>query len=301
MSEIWGRLRILDSIDWKPMLATAARVLVILVLAIIAVSVLNRMSRLFRGHIMHRIHDAEQIKRAETLALVARYVAGIGITGIAGMLILSEIGVSIAPILGAAGVVGVAVGFGAQSLIKDYFTGFFILVENQIRQRDYVEVAGKTGLVEEITLRHVRLRDYDGTVYFVPNNLITTVANLSRDFAYAVIDVTAGLHDNVDETMEVMLKVGRELRADPNRSSLILADLEMAGVEKWGDASILLRGRLMTQPLKQGEVRREYLRRLKAALDALHQDGSAPAAISKAPQPSPPLQQAERPVSNASR
>src|SRR6185436_16050470 len=98
-----------------------------------------------------------------------RYIAGIGTTAIAGMLILSEIGVSIAPILGAAGVVGVAIGFGAQSLVKDYFTGLFLLLENQVRQGDVVEVAGKSGAIEAITLRYIRLRDYEGSVHYIPN------------------------------------------------------------------------------------------------------------------------------------
>jgi moderate conductance mechanosensitive channel len=283
VNEILQHLKILDSLDWKLIAATALRVCVILALAMIAMSTLNRVSRVFREHIKHRIHDAEQIKRAETLALVFRYVAGIGITGIAGMLILSEIGVSIAPILGAAGVVGIAVGFGAQTLIKDYFTGFFILVENQIRQGDYVEAAGKGGVVEEITLRHLRLRDYDGTVVFIPNNLITTVANMSRDFAYAVIDVTVASGESIDEAINVMLDVGRELHKDPFWGEMILADLAMAGVEKWGDASLPLRARLMTQPMKQADVRREYLRRLKIALDTRHRDESVAAVGLKTP------------------
>jgi small conductance mechanosensitive channel len=199
---------------------------------------------------------------------VVRYVANVVVILVAGMLILSEIGVSIAPILGAAGVVGLAVGFGAQSLIKDYFTGFFLLAENQIRVGDVVEVAGKSGLVEELTLRYVRLRDYDGTVYFISNSLITTVSNMSRGFAYAVIDASVAYREDIDEAINIMRRVGAELRQDPTFGPRILGDLEMAGVDKWADSAVIVRCRMMVVPLAQWDVKREFLRRLKKAFDA---------------------------------
>lgn len=129
------------------------------------------------------------------------------------MMILSELGVSIAPILGAAGVAGIAVGFGAQSLIKDYFNGFFILLENQIHEGDVVEVSSKTGVVEKVTLRYILLRDFEGNVHFIPNGLITTVTNKSRGYAYAVIDVRIAYRESIDEAFDVMRKVGSEMRA----------------------------------------------------------------------------------------
>jgi small conductance mechanosensitive channel len=181
------------------------------------------------------------------------------------MLILSEIGVSVAPILGAAGVVGIAIGFGAQSLVKDYFTGFFILLENQIRQGDVVQIADKSGLVEEVTLRFVRLRDYDGNVHFIPNSLITTVTNMSRSFAHAVIDVRLSYGDDVDRAFEIMRELAAQLRADPDFGPRILDDLEIAGVESLAESAVMLRARLKTTPLNQWSVRREFLRRLKQA------------------------------------
>lgn len=146
-----------------------------------------------------------------------RYLANVVMTLISGLLVLSELGISVAPILGAAGVVGIAVGFGAQSLVKDYFTGFFLLLENQIRQGDVVEIAGKGGLVEEVTLRFVRLRDYEGNVHYIPNSLISTVTNRSRGFANAVIDIGVAYGEDLDEVFAVMRRVGTELRA-PIRS-----------------------------------------------------------------------------------
>jgi small conductance mechanosensitive channel len=258
----------LDLAEWNVVTTTALRVVVIVVVAVVAIGVLQRLIRLFRERLSQRLDDPEAVKRAATLGRVFRYVVAVVISLIAAMLVLGELGVSIAPILGAAGVVGIAVGFGAQSLVKDYFTGFFILLENQIRVGDVVRIADKAGLVEEITLRYVRLRDYDGNVHFVPNGLITTVTNMSRGFAQAVIDVGIAYREDVDEAFEVMRAVAREMRADPAFAPRLLDDLEIAGVEKWADSAVVLRCRFKVAPLEQWSVRREFLRRLKRAFDA---------------------------------
>ena len=186
---------------------------------------------------------------------------------IAGMLVLGELGVSVAPILGAAGVVGLAVGFGAQSLVKDFFNGFFILLENQIREGDVVKLGDHAGLVEVVTLRFVQLRDYDGHVHFVPNGSIASVINMSRGHAQAVMDIGVAYRENTDAVVQVMREVGRELRADQAFAKRILEDLEVAGVENWADSSVVLRCRFKVAPLEQWTVRREYLRRLKFAFD----------------------------------
>jgi small-conductance mechanosensitive channel len=256
----------LASIDGAALVAL--RIAAILIAAWIAAGLLHRLVRIFRERVSSRIADAEAAKRATTLGRVVRYLANVLITLIAAMLVLAELGVSVAPILGAAGVVGIAVGFGAQSLVKDYFTGFFILLENQIRQGDVVEIAGKGGLVEEVTLRFVRLRDYEGNVHYVPNSLITTVTNRSRGFAHAVIDVGIGYGDDIDAAFDVMRKVAAELKADPAYATRILQDFEIAGVERFADSAVMLRGRFRVLPLEQWNVRREYLRRLKKAFDA---------------------------------
>ena len=147
------------------------------------------------------------MQRAETLGRVVRYLIAVVVSAIALMLVLGEVGVSVAPILGAAGVAGLAIGFGAQSLVKDYFTGFFLLLENQIRQGDVVKLGEHSGLVEEVTLRYVRLRDYDGNVHFVPNGQISSVVNMARGFAQAVIDVSVAYATDIDTAMKVMREV----------------------------------------------------------------------------------------------
>lgn len=262
MDELLRRLGRLE-----PWMITALRVTLILVAAFILVRVMRRLIRLIHDRVARRVDDPESVKRAETLSRVFRYFVVVVVCLIAGMLILTEVGVSVAPVLGAAGVVGIAVGFGAQSLVKDFFTGFFILLENQIRAGDVVEIVGKSGLVEEITLRYVRLRDYEGNVHFVPNGLITTVSNMSRSYAHAVIDIGVAYRENVDQVFAVMREVATEMRADPTFGPKILDDLEIAGVERWADSAVILRARFKVAPLEQWNVRREFLRRLKSAFE----------------------------------
>ena len=256
---------------WKELGSVAssgARIVGILLAAWIAVALAQKSIRTLRVRIASRFaDDRESVKRAETLGRVFRYLAAVVISLIAGMLVLSELGVSVAPILGAAGVVGLAVGFGAQSLVKDYFTGFFLLLENQIRQGDVVKLGDHSGLVEEVTLRYVRLRDYDGNVHFVPNGQIGSVVNMARGFAQAVIDVSVAYATDIDAAMQVMREVAAELRSDPAYGARILDDIEIAGVDQWADSAVIIRSRFCVKPLEQWAVRREYLRRLKAAFD----------------------------------
>jgi small conductance mechanosensitive channel len=243
------------------------RIVLILVTAWIAIAVLQRTVRSVRVHIASRMGGLDAQRRAETLGRVVRYLIALVIGAVALMLVLDEVGVSLAPILGAAGVVGLAIGFGAQSLVKDYFTGFFILLEDQIRAGDVVKIADIGGLVEDITLRHVRLRDYDGNVHFIPNGLISTVTNMSRQFAQAVMDVGVAYREDVDEVIEVMREVGHGMRQDAAFAPKLMDDLEIAGVERLDDSAVVLRCRFKVAPLEQWNVRREYLRRIKAAFD----------------------------------
>lgn len=279
-------------IMWEFML-TMLRVLLIFLVAAILMKLSSKLILTLKMHMRERAEDdIEEIKRIETVGRVFRYIATIVISIIAVVEVLHQLGISIAPVLAAAGVVGLAVGFGAQSLIKDYFNGFFILLENQIRQGDVVEAGDKSGFVEEVTLRYVRMRDYSGNVHYVPNGLITTVTNMSRGFAQSVIDVRVAYRENLDEVIEVMKRVGAELRQDAQLASKILDDMEMAGVDQLEVSAVVIRCRFKVLPLEQWGVRREYLKRIKAAFEARgieipyphltiypgqYKDGSAPA------------------------
>jgi small conductance mechanosensitive channel len=212
--------------------------------------------------------DADEQQRIDTLAKVFRNSAAIVIVIVAGTLILGELGISIAPILATAGVAGLAIGFGAQSLIKDYFTGFFLLLEDQIRQGDVVEIGGKAGLVEEVTLRYVRLRDGDGFVHFVPNGEIKLVSNRTRGFARAVVDVGIGYGAVFEQALAVMREVGQGMRADAKWASRVAADADVLGVEKLDNSSVVLRAQLQVVPATERDnVRREFQKRLKKAFD----------------------------------
>lgn len=246
---------------------STARIVGILVGAWIVIALAQRSIRVLRIRIASRFDDREAVKRAETLGRVFRYLVAVIVSLVAGMLVLAELGVSVAPILGAAGVAGLAVGFGAQSLVKDYFTGFFLLLENQIRQGDVVKLGDHAGLVEDVTLRFVQLRDYDGNVHFVPNGSISTVVNMSRGFAQAVVDISVGYGEDLERAMEVMKQVGAQMRADPMHAGRILDDLELAGVDQWADSAVIIRARFRVAPLEQWTVKRDYLRRLKRAFD----------------------------------
>ncbi|MEO5700153.1 MAG: mechanosensitive ion channel domain-containing protein [Casimicrobiaceae bacterium] len=254
--------------QWSGPAVIAVRVVLIAVFAWIAAAVLGRMIRTLRQRIVRRLDEPEQVKRAETIGRVLRYIVTVVISLVASVLILSELGVAIAPILGAAGVVGLAIGFGAQSLVKDYFTGFFLVLENQLTTGDVVEIGGKSGLVEDVNLRFVRLRDYHGNVHYVPNGQISTVTNMSRGFAQSVIDVGIAYREDVDAVFEVMRAVGRDMQADPVFGLKIRGELEIAGVQSWADSAVELRCRFKVAPLEQWGVRREFLRRLKKAFDA---------------------------------
>jgi small conductance mechanosensitive channel len=268
VNEFFSRIAFLDVTRWSSATQTGVRIAVIVLVAWIAIGVLQRAIRLFRQRIAARLDDREAVKRAETLGRVFRYTVAVVVTLVAGMMVLSELGISLAPILGAAGVAGVAIGFGAQSLVKDFFSGFFILFEDQIRTGDVVKIAGHAGLVEEITLRHTRLRDYDGNVHYVPNGMIDSVVNMSRGFAQAVMDIGVAYREDTDEVYKVMRAVAKAMREDETFGPRILDDLEIAGVDKWGDSAVVIRCRFKVLALEQWGVRREYQGRLKKAFDA---------------------------------
>jgi len=265
---ILGYFGITEVPKWATFLLSIWHVLLILLLAWIALRVVKRVIRLLRERMLAEAADNEERKRVETLTRVFRYVAAVLVSVIALMLVLSEMGISIAPILATAGVAGIAVGFGAQSLVKDYFTGFVLLIENQVRQGDVVEVAGKGGFVEEVTLRYVRLRDYEGSVHYIPNGAIETVTNRSRGFAFSVIDICVAYKEEVDRVFEVMRRVAAQMREDAAFGPRILEELEIAGVDQWADSAVVIKCRFKVKALEQWSVRREYLRRLKHAFDS---------------------------------
>lgn len=210
---------------------------------------------------------SEREKWAKTLAGILRAVGTITIVLIATMMVLRELGLDITPIVAGAGVAGLAIGFGAQSLIKDVIAGFFILLEDQFRVGDVIQAAGVSGLVEKMTLRITVIRDLHGTVHFIPNGEIKVVSNLTKEWSRAVLDIGVSYKEDIDRVAEVLRKVGSELQEDEQFGRLLLEPPEVLGVEAFGESKVKIKMVAKTLPQKQWEVARELRRRIKAAFD----------------------------------
>ena len=277
-----------NAMDW---IQAGSRITAILLVSFLLVFIARRLISGLEKFTAAHAHDVEARKRAATVSNVLRKLAAILIGVIATLAIFNTLGIPILPFLATAGVAGIAIAFGAQSLVKDFLRGFFLLAENQIRQGDVVEIAGKSGLVEDLTLRYVQLRDYEGNVHYVPNGEISVVTSSSRSFAYAVVDVTIALDQEIAPVIEIMRETGAALRANSVFGGKILEDLDIAGIEAWNDRGITLRARFKVRALEQADVKREFLLRLKHAFDQadIQQPRSTVTFISHeaAPRPAP--------------
>jgi small conductance mechanosensitive channel len=208
----------------------------------------------------------ERAKRARTLGSVLTNIATIVVLSVASLMILHEFNVDISPALTGAGVVGVALGFGAQSLVKDIIGGFFLILENQVRVGDVVAINGTGGLVEAINLRTTVLRDEEGTVHIFPNGSINTLSNRSMQFSFYVVNLPLAYGEDVDAITALMQAIAARMQAEDAYQPFMLAPLEVIGVDAFEENAVRLKVRLKTAPLKQWFVGREFRRRLLAAL-----------------------------------
>ncbi|HRT06984.1 MAG TPA: mechanosensitive ion channel family protein [Candidatus Paceibacterota bacterium] len=213
--------------------------------------------------------DIESQKRADTLGSVLRWFARTAILLIASVMVLGQLGVQIGPVIAAAGVVGLAVGFGAQNLVQDVISGFFLLLEDQIRVGDVVQLNDKSGMVEKITLRMTILRDFAGNVHYVRNGKIDVVTNMTKEYSHYVFDIGVAYREDVDEVSRVIRAVGEDLQKDPAYKDDILAPVEVVGLDKFADSAIVIKARIKTKPVKQWRVGREFNRRLKKEFDRI--------------------------------
>jgi small conductance mechanosensitive channel len=212
--------------------------------------------------------SAEQQKRAATVGTLVQNVARAFIFTAAAVMVLDTLNIDTKPLLASAGIVGLGLGFGAQTLVKDVISGFFLIVDNYVRVGDTAEINGISGLVEAINLRTIVLRDYRGAVHVVPSGSVTTLTNLTKDYSYAVLDVTVVYAMNTDEVADVLRKVGDAIREDSTFAPVILEPIEILGIERLGDLGVTLRSRMKTLPAQQWNVTREMRRRVKQAFDA---------------------------------
>ena len=210
----------------------------------------------------------EASKRANTIGTIINSFALVAILTIAIMLVLAELGIDVTPLLAGAGIVGLAVGFGAQNLVRDVISGLFLILEDQIRVGDVARINGTGGLVQAINLRTTVLRDLEGIVHIFPNGTIAQVSNLTKEWSRYVIDVGVAYKENVDRVMAVLKQIGAELQADPEFGPLILAPLEILGVDDFAASQVTIKIMIKTLPLKQWIVGRELRRRIKNTFDA---------------------------------
>jgi small conductance mechanosensitive channel len=211
--------------------------------------------------------ESEAKKRAHTLTQVVWHILRVTIGMVAIIMVLGQLGLRIGPILASVGIVGLAVGFGAQSLVKDIINGFFLLLENQYRVGDVVRTAGVAGRVETINLRVTTLRDLKGIVHVIPNGKIETLSNFTKHYSRAVLDIRVAYKEDVDEVMGVLKELGEELRQDEDFEELITEPMNILGVEEFDDSAVIIRMFFTTLPLKQWNVAREFRRRVKKAFD----------------------------------
>ena len=249
------------------LLTSGLQIVITLILAFFTLKAGKILSRRFILALIQQKGDPEFRKRTQTLGSIVRYILSVGILVVTGIIVLGELGVAIGPILAAAGIVGLAVGFGAQSLVKDVISGFFILMEDQIRVGDVVEIADKGGLVEKINLKTTTLRDLAGNVHFVPNGKIDVITNMTKDYSRYVFEIGVAYREDVDEVIEVIKKVDEELRNDAAFKNDILEPIEVLGLDQFGNSSLIIKARTTTMPIKQWGVAREFNRRLKKKFD----------------------------------
>ena len=251
----------------RTVIATIASIVAIALIATIVLEVATTLVDRYLTQVDEKGELVERSQRARTLLPLARNALRVVVGVIAALMILSEIGLDIAPVLAGVGVAGLAIGFGAQTLVKDIITGLFILLEDSVAVGDVVTAGGHTGTVEAITIRTIRLRDLQGHVHTVPFSGVDTISNMTKEFSYYLIDMGVAYREDYDEVVEVMREVGAELQQDPEIGPNMLEPLEIMGLNSFGDSAVIVRARLKTKPLTQWATGREYNRRLKAAFD----------------------------------
>lgn len=260
----------------------------------------------------------ERSARARTLLPLLRNALFVVLTVMVVLIVLSEVGINIAPLLAGAGVVGLAIGFGSQKLVQDVITGAFILFEDAIAVGDVVNVAGIGGLVEAISIRSIRLRDLSGNVHTIPFSSVDTVTNMTKEYSYYLLDIGVAYREDTDEVAEVAKAIVEELREDPEFGPEILEPLEVLGVDQFGDSAVIVKARIKTLPIKQWMVGREFNRRMKKRFDELGieipfphrtlyfgelKDGSSPAGrirVDSGADPKPAAPPAEKPAATRS-
>jgi small conductance mechanosensitive channel len=268
--EFWQELG-RSSVEWA--VRVLPSIVLILVVALIASflirKIIGRASNLIAANLKRggRIAADELDKRVATLTGILSASVRLVLWLVIVMMILRRLGIDVAPIIAGAGILGLAVGFGAQELVRDFIAGFFILMENQVRAGDVAIINGTGGVVEQVGLRTVVLRDVSGVVHVFQNGKINTLSNMTKEWSAIVFDIGVAYKEDTDKVVGVMQRVAAELRTDETLGPDITDDLEVFGVDAFGDSAVVIKARMKTKPIRQWAVGREYRRRLKYAFD----------------------------------
>jgi small conductance mechanosensitive channel len=257
-------------LPWEPrvvaqwVLTHGLRILVILIVA----AVIWRVAVAAIGHLQQHLgasrgdRDLEWQRRASTLGGILIRIVSVAVWFVAALMLLRELSIDVFPILTGAGIAGLAVGFGAQNLVRDVISGFFLILEDQVRVGDSARINGVGGTIEQVNLRTLVLRDGEGAVHVFPNGTVTALANLSKQFSNAIVDVRVSYTENLDRVFGTIREVGAGMQADPNITPLLLGAIDIAGVESIADGFATVRVKFKTQPLYHGKVANELRRRL---------------------------------------
>lgn len=261
-----------ESLNWKVIIGTSLRILLVLFFAWIVAGAVKRLLRHMEQRLLSKAQvegepPSESAKRVETLTRLIRQGVYLVLVVTVILVVLKELGVDIAPILAGAGILGLAVGFGAQNLVRDVISGFFFILENQVRVGDVAVINGTGGLVEAVNFRTIVLRDLSATVHVFPNGTVNTLSNMTHTWSAYVFDIGVAYKENTDRVVELLKEVGREMREDPDYGPHITEDLEIFGVNKFADSAVEIKGRIKTKPIQQWSTGREFLRRVKHKFD----------------------------------
>jgi small conductance mechanosensitive channel len=254
------------SVDWLLTHSLKAAIIVI------GAAIIVRAARLVISRLEHRLghghneHDLEWQRRASTLGGILTRLVTVTVWSLAALMLLRELSIDVLPILTTAGIAGLAIGFGAQNLVRDVISGFFMILEDQVRVGDMARINGVTGVIEQVNLRTMVLRDGEGAVHVFPNGTVTALANLSKQFSNAIVDLRVSYGENLDTVFDAIREAGKSMQEDHEWAPLLLSPIDVVGVESIADGFAMVRAKFKTQPLNQGMVANELRRRLLSML-----------------------------------
>jgi small conductance mechanosensitive channel len=241
---------------------------------IIGAAIIVRAARIVIARLERRIgyghaeRDLEWQRRASTLGGILTRLVTVTVWSLAALMLLRELSIDVLPILTTAGIAGLAIGFGAQNLVRDVISGFFMILEDQVRVGDMARINGTSGVIEQVNLRTIVLRDGEGAVHVFPNGTVTALANLSKQFSNAIVDLRVGYNENLEAVFGVIRDAGRSMQEDREWTPRLLSPIEVVGVESLADGFAMVRAKFKTQPLNHGSVANELRRRLMTLMTA---------------------------------